>query len=242
MTTFKRHTRARLCAPFPFPLSLLLPLLLLPSTTASIHGYSNEPFAHHSNALFFHGGNEALFAKSFIRRTMTTSISPNASKPSSKVPTTPFKWRVNATDMYYLYFMFYDPLLKGTIIEGRTVWRNCKGYLPGKMALLMTLYDFVSLDYLLLGLGWFLRARPMGITLWAVTFTSRKKTLSWFLLLVVYMGYGVVRPTLGGHGIAYRVLLFCLLYFVAFEALKLVKHLVSCFWCSLLFLSNTKAT
>ncbi|KAL2331634.1 hypothetical protein Fmac_019215 [Flemingia macrophylla] len=66
-------------------------------------------------------------------------------------------------------------------------------------------------------------ARPMGITLWVVTFTSVKKTLS--LLLVVSMGYGVVRPMLGGHGVAYRVLLLCLLYFVAFEELKLFKHL-----------------
>ncbi|KAL2327464.1 hypothetical protein Fmac_020891 [Flemingia macrophylla] len=172
---------------------------------------------------------------------------------------------INATGMYYLYFMFYDPLLKGTTIEGRTVWRNRKGYLPGKMALIITLYDFMSLAYLLLGLGWFLRfvqfwkdiihlhyyitmviafgmcemvvwyfkysnfnyigARPMGITLWAVMFTSVKKTLSQLLLLVVSIGYGIVRPTLGGHGVTYRVLLLCLLYFVTFEALKLVEYL-----------------
>ena len=67
--------------------------------------------------------------------------------------------------------------------------------------------------------------RPMGITLWAVTFTSVKKTLSRLLLLVVSMGYGVVRPTLGGNVIAYRVLLLGLLYFSASEALELVEHL-----------------
>jgi len=145
------------------------------------------------------------------------------------------------------------------------VWRNPKGYLPGKMAPLMTLYGFMSLAYLLLGLCWFLRfvqfwkdiihlhyhitavialgmcemavwyfeyanfnstgTRPMGVTLWAVTFTSVKKTLSRLLLLVVSMGYGVVRPTLGGNRIAYRVLLLGLLYFVASEALELVEHL-----------------
>lgn len=38
--------------------------------------------------------------------------------------------------------------------------------------------------------------RPMKITLWSVTITAVKKTLSWLLLLVVSTGYGVMRPTL----------------------------------------------
>ena len=65
--------------------------------------------------------------------------------------------------------------------------------------------------------------RPMGITLWAVTFRTVKKTLSRLLLLVVSMGFGVVRPTLGG--ITSRVMLFGVVYFVASEALELVEHL-----------------
>ncbi|CAB4284955.1 unnamed protein product [Prunus armeniaca] len=145
---------------------------------------------------------------------------------------------INSSGMYYLYFMFCDPQLKGTLIKGRTDWRNPDGYLPGKMAPLMTLYGFMSLAYLVLGLAWFLRfvqfwkdiiqlhyhitavialgmcemavwyfeyanfnstgIRPMGITLWAVTFSAVKKTLSRLLLLVVSMGFGVVKPTLGG--------------------------------------------
>ncbi|KAL2317673.1 hypothetical protein Fmac_031549 [Flemingia macrophylla] len=109
---------------------------------------------------------------------------------------------INATGMYYLYFMFYNPLLKGTTIEGRTV------------RLVSEYSNFNSTG-----------ARPIGITLWAVTFTSVKKMLSWLLLLVVSMGYRVVHPTLGGHGVAYRVLLLCLLYFVAFKALELFEHL-----------------
>lgn len=176
---------------------------------------------------------------------------------------------INATGMYYLYFMFCDPYLKGTTVTGTTVWRNPNGYLPGKMAPLMTLNGFMSLAYLLLGLVWFLRflqiwkekdiihvhlhyhitaviglgmcemalwyfeyanfnatgARPMGITMWAVTFTSVKKTLSRLLLLVVSMGYGVVRPTLGAQGIASRIMLLGVLYFVACEAFELVEHL-----------------
>ncbi|KAB2630417.1 transmembrane protein 87B-like [Pyrus ussuriensis x Pyrus communis] len=65
--------------------------------------------------------------------------------------------------------------------------------------------------------------RPMGITLWAVTFSAVKKTLSRLLLLVVSMGFGVVKPTLGG--ITPKVFLLGLVYFVASEALELVEHL-----------------
>ncbi|KAI8557243.1 hypothetical protein RHMOL_Rhmol05G0321200 [Rhododendron molle] len=170
---------------------------------------------------------------------------------------------INSTGMYYLYFMYCDPQLKGTTISGRTVWRNPGGYLPGKMVPLMTFYGVVSLAYLALGLVWFLRfvqfwkdiiqlhyhitavialgmcetalwyfeyanlnatgSRPMGITLWAVTISAVKKTLSRLLLLVVSMGYGVVKPTLGG--VTSRVLLLGLIYFIASEALELVEHL-----------------
>ncbi|KAI8016089.1 Transmembrane protein 87B [Camellia lanceoleosa] len=158
---------------------------------------------------------------------------------------TPQNVEIQNTGMYYLYFMFCDPELKGTVIRGRTVWRNPEGYLPGKMVPMMTFYGIVALAYLVLGLMWFLRfvqfwkdiiqlhyhitavialgmcetalwyfeyanlnatgSRPMGITLWVVTISVVKKTLSRLLLLVVSMGYGVVKPTLGG--VTSRVLL-----------------------------------
>ncbi|OIW16548.1 hypothetical protein TanjilG_08405 [Lupinus angustifolius] len=66
-------------------------------------------------------------------------------------------------------------------------------------------------------------SRPIVITLWAVTFTAVKKTVSRLLILVVSMGYGVVRPTLGG--ITSRVYFLGVAYFVASEALELVEHL-----------------
>ncbi|WOH08052.1 hypothetical protein DCAR_0727489 [Daucus carota subsp. sativus] len=184
-----------------------------------------------------------------------------ANKQEAKMGTVSVE--INSTGMYYLYFMFCDPQLKGTVIKGRTVWRNPQGYLPGKMAPLMTFYGIASLAYLVLGLVWFLRfvkfwkdiiqlhyhitivialgmcetalwyfeyanlnatgIRPVGITLWAVTITAVKKTLSRLLLLVVSMGYGVVRPTLGG--VTSKVLILGLIYFVALEALDLVQHL-----------------
>ncbi|KAI3869200.1 hypothetical protein MKW92_022492 [Papaver armeniacum] len=176
---------------------------------------------------------------------------------------TPLSVEVDSTGMYYLYFMYCDPQLKGTVINGRTVWRNPEGYLPGKMGPLMTFYGFMSLAYLVLGLLWFLQfvrfwkdilqlhyyitivialgmcemafwyfeyanfnatgARPMGITMWAVTFSAVKKTVSRLLLLVVSMGFGVVKPTLGG--ITSKVLLLGLVYFLASEALELVENL-----------------
>ncbi|XP_061369495.1 uncharacterized protein LOC133312342 [Gastrolobium bilobum] len=324
---------------------IMILIVISDQVNGSIHDYSNEHFTHSSNAFFFHGGSEGLYASSspkpnsFIRFETVSFIRPKESASKHGVmqqntglveaiilevkdreriggsylksdliccepelsrdekcnlgeviihnnPDNPeFPKRIktffqgtneqvqmetqtvgiNATGMYYLYFMFCDPSLSGTVIKGRSVWRNPKGYLPGKMAPLMTLYGFMSLAYLLLGLVWFLRfvqfwkdiiqlhyhitavialgmcemavwyfeyanfnstgTRPMGITLWAVTFTSVKKTLSRLLLLVVSMGFGVVRPTLGGSKITSRVALLGVLYFVASQALELVDHL-----------------
>ncbi|MCL7036062.1 hypothetical protein MKW94_004611 [Papaver nudicaule] len=160
--------------------------------------------------------------------------------------------RVDNTGIYYLYFMYCDPQFKGMVINGRTVWRNPEGYLPGKMGPLMTFYGFMSLAYLVLGLlyitaallhhychclgecemaFWYFEyanfnssgSRPIGITMWAVTFSAVKKTVSRPHLLVVSMGFGVVKPTLGG--ITSKVLLLGLIYFLASEALELVENL-----------------
>ncbi|KAJ6369293.1 hypothetical protein OIU78_001622 [Salix suchowensis] len=302
-----------------FWISLLLFLCLITTQVkGSIHEYRNEAFTTKSNAFFFHGGSEGLYAskasrhldssassqsgKSFIRfegvtfrRTKESAsrqegnadrtgscklgeviFQKNLENPSwPRVIKTDFAGRneeakleadeieINSNGMYYLYFMFCNPELKGTVINGRTVWKNPNGYLPGKMTPLMTFFGIMSLAYLVLGLAWFLRfvqfwkdiihlhyhitavialgmcemavwyfeyanfnstgLRPMGITLWAVTFTTVKKTLSRLLLLVVSMGFGVVRPTLGG--ITSKVLLLGLVYFIASEALELIEHL-----------------
>ncbi|CAN6467643.1 unnamed protein product [Victoria cruziana] len=190
---------------------------------------------------------------------MRTSFSGNDNETKMETPTV----YINRTGMYYLYFMFCDPKLKGTVISGKTIWRNPTGYLPGKMAPLMTFYGSMSLAYLVLGLIWFLQfvrfwkdilqlqyyitvvialgmcemafwyfeyvnfsstgTRPMGITIWAVTFSAVRKTVSRLLLLVVSMGFGVVRPTLGG--ITSKVSLLGFIYFIASEALELFENL-----------------
>ena len=59
----------------------------------------------------------------------------------------------------------------------------------------------------------------MGITFWAATFGAVKKTVSRLLILVVSMGYGVVRPTLGG--LTSKVVLLGSTYFLAVEVLDI---------------------
>eukprot|EP00246_Nothoceros_aenigmaticus_P009609 TRINITY_DN2523_c0_g1_i1.p1 TRINITY_DN2523_c0_g1~~TRINITY_DN2523_c0_g1_i1.p1 ORF type:complete len:525 (-),score=80.79 TRINITY_DN2523_c0_g1_i1:473-2047(-) len=64
--------------------------------------------------------------------------------------------------------------------------------------------------------------RPVGITLWAVTLGAVKKTVSRLLILVVSMGYGVVRPTLGG--LTSKVIVLGGTYFLAAESLDVVEN------------------
>eukprot|EP00252_Welwitschia_mirabilis_P010641 TRINITY_DN24036_c0_g1_i1.p1 TRINITY_DN24036_c0_g1~~TRINITY_DN24036_c0_g1_i1.p1 ORF type:complete len:526 (-),score=83.12 TRINITY_DN24036_c0_g1_i1:628-2205(-) len=59
------------------------------------------------------------------------------------------------TGTYNLYFMFCDPLLKGTVVSGKTVWKNPQGYLPGRMVPLLKFYGLMSIAYVVLGLLWF---------------------------------------------------------------------------------------
>ncbi|CAH9134716.1 unnamed protein product [Cuscuta epithymum] len=344
---------------FPFSVRFAVLLIYVYASirvaSASIHEYRKEHFIPKSNAFFFHGGTEGLFAskldqssanisvdkplkgKSFIRfeditfvRTKESIDSRSAMRsknglveaiilevkdreriggsfsksnaicctkeladeklcPVGEVmiqrnPDNP-EWpkriqiffegdhqeakmdpqsvEINTTGMYYLYFMYCDPQLQGTVMSGRSVWKNPDGYLPGKMVPLMTFYGIASLAYLVLGLFWFVKfvqywkdviqlhshitvvialgmvemalwyfeytnlnstgKRPMGITLWAVTVSAVKKTLSRLLLLMVSMGYGVVKPTLGG--VTSKVYLLSLVYFISLEALELVEHL-----------------
>lgn len=172
---------------------------------------------------------------------------------------------ITKTGMYNLYFVFCEPKLKGLVMTGKTIWKNPTGYLPGRMAPLMTFYGLMSLAYLLLGLVWFSQyarfwreilqlqncitlvislgmfemtllyfeyanfnatgIRPTGITIWAVTFGTVKRSISRLIILVVSMGYGVVRPTLGG--LTSKVILLGATFFLASELLDLVENVGS---------------
>ncbi|KAL6513158.1 hypothetical protein OROGR_020644 [Orobanche gracilis] len=67
--------------------------------------------------------------------------------------------------------------------------------------------------------------RPVGITTWVVTIGSIRKTISRVLLLCVAMGYGVVRPTLGG--LTTKVLLIGITFFLASEMLNIAENVGS---------------
>ncbi|XP_068635330.1 uncharacterized protein [Aristolochia californica] len=174
----------------------------------------------------------------------------------------PTEVAITKTGMYSLFFISCDPNLKGLVMSGKTVWKNPNGYLPGRMAPLMTFYIFMSLAYLLLSIIWlsqYIRfwndiiqiqhciavvialglfemtlwyldyayfnatgTRPIGITSWVVTIGAVRKTISRLIVLCVSMGYGVVRPTLGG--LTSKVLIIGLTYFLASELLDITEN------------------
>lgn len=169
---------------------------------------------------------------------------------------------ITKTGMYNVYFMHCDHNLKEVVVEGKTIWKNPTGYLPGRMAPLMNFYGYMSLMFVLLGIFWFSQyarfwrevlalqncitlvitlgmfemalwyfdyaefnetgVRPTGITVWAVTFGAVKRTVARLIILMVSMGYGVVRPTLGG--LTSKVLLLGGTFFLASEVLELVEN------------------
>lgn len=169
---------------------------------------------------------------------------------------------ITKTGMYNVYFIHCEPYLKDITVEGKTIWKNPTGYLPGRMAPLMNFYGFMSLAFVLLGIFWFSQyarfwreviplqncitlvitlgmlemafwyfdyaefnetgVRPTGTTVWAVTFGTVKRTVSRLVILMVSMGFGVVRPTLGG--LTSKVLLLGGTFFLASEVLELVEN------------------
>ncbi|XP_009403989.2 uncharacterized protein LOC103987419 [Musa acuminata AAA Group] len=80
----------------------------------------------------------------------------------------------------------------------------------------MTLWYFEYLNFNDTGV------RPIGITTWVVTVGAVRKTVSRLLILTVSMGYGVVRPTLGG--LTTKVLLLGVTYFLASELLSITEN------------------
>lgn len=65
--------------------------------------------------------------------------------------------------------------------------------------------------------------RSVEVTVWAITLSSVRKTLSRLLLLFITSGYWIVKPTLGGKTL--RMLLLGELCFVISESLAWAKHL-----------------
>ncbi|KAG2635252.1 hypothetical protein PVAP13_2NG339900 [Panicum virgatum] len=170
---------------------------------------------------------------------------------------------ITKTGMYNMYFIHCDPSLAGLEIEGKTIWKNPTGYLPGRMAPLKNFFGLMSFAFVILGIYWFYQymkswrevlplqncitlvitlgmlemalwyfeyaefnetgIRPKGITFWAVTFGTIKRTAAEVIVLIVSMGYGVVTPTLGG--LTSKVVMLGGTFFLATETLELVENL-----------------
>ncbi|XP_010531880.1 PREDICTED: transmembrane protein 87A-like [Tarenaya hassleriana] len=170
--------------------------------------------------------------------------------------------QITRTGMYNLYFIHCDLDLRDLVVEGKTIWKNPGGHLPGRMAPLMYFYGFMSLAFVVLGIFWFLQyarfwrevfplqncitlvitlgmfemalwyfdyaefnetgIRPTDITIWAVTFGNVKRTVARIIILIVSMGYGVVRPTLGG--LTSKVIMLGVTFFAASEILELIEN------------------
>ncbi|KAE8728621.1 Lung seven transmembrane receptor family protein isoform 2 [Hibiscus syriacus] len=143
--------------------------------------------------------------------------------------------KVTKTGMYNLYFIHCDANLKDLTVEGKTVWKNPAGYLPvckilergTSFANCITLV--ITLGMLEMALWYFDYAefnengiRPVAITVWAVTFGTIKCTVSRIIILMLSMGYGVVRPTLGG--LTLKVIMLGVTFFLASEVLELVEN------------------
>lgn len=190
-----------------------------------------------------------VFTASFEGRALVATLAPETI-------------HITRTGMYNLYFIHCAPSLDGLVIDGKTIWKNPTGYLPGRMAPLMNFFGFMSLAFVVLGLFWFSQyarfwrevmplqncvtlvialgmfemalwyfeyaefnetgIRPRGITFWAVTFGAIKRTIARVLILVVSMGFGVVRPTLGG--LTSKVMMLGTTFFLASEVLELVEN------------------
>lgn len=190
-----------------------------------------------------------------VLNTQFSGKSQSASMAYTEVP-------ITKTGMYNLFFVACDPKLKDLTMNGKTLWKNPDGFLPGRMAPLMKFYVYLSLAYFLLSVIWFSQyvrfwkdvlhlqhciaaviglglfemilwhvefvhfnntgVRPVAITTWVVTIGAVRKTISRILILCVSMGYGVVRPTLGG--LTSKVLLLGATYFVATELLDITEY------------------
>ncbi|XP_073045569.1 uncharacterized protein [Primulina eburnea] len=169
---------------------------------------------------------------------------------------------IKKTGMYNLFFITCDSNLKRMRVTGKTVWKNPDGYLPGRMAPLMSFYVCLAVAYAILNIIWFFQyvkywkdvlvlqhcitsvvalgllemtfcyldyayfnntgTRPVGITTWVVTIGAIRRTISRLLILSGAMGYGVVRPTLGG--LTPKVLLLGITYFLASEMLNIAEY------------------
>nr|GMD11287.1 transmembrane protein 87A [Ipomoea batatas] len=224
----------------------LLPALItvfyaVGSAEASIHNYDRDPFREVGNAYLVSGGSEGLAATFSVpkpRRAFHSTVHDGLSYIRFENLTF---WRSKETADQHPDMAYNSGLIQIIIFEAAdrdniggspysAIWcfqyvRYWKDVLPlqhciaGVIALGLFEMLFWYLDY-----SYFNNtgARPVGLTSWVVTIGSIRRTFSRILILSISMGYGVVRPTLGGLTI--KVLLLGMTYFVASELLNITEY------------------
>nr|KJB18548.1 hypothetical protein B456_003G068800 [Gossypium raimondii] len=123
--------------------------------------------------------------------------------------------------MYNLYFIHCDLNLKDLTVEGKTVWKNPTGYLPGRVAPLMNFYGFMSLAFVILEIFWFLQyARFWREVLPLQNCITLVITLVMLEMALWYFDYG----EFNGSGLTSKVTMLGATFFLASEILELVEN------------------
>uniref|UniRef100_A0A1J3J3L1 Transmembrane protein 87A n=1 Tax=Noccaea caerulescens TaxID=107243 RepID=A0A1J3J3L1_NOCCA len=78
-------------------------------------------------------------------------------KGEEEVKMSPEAVIINKTGWYTVYFTTCDEDMDGTVVRGRSVWKNLGGYLRGETTPLVKFYGLMLLAYAMLGLVWFPR-------------------------------------------------------------------------------------
>jgi len=109
---------------------------------------------------------------------------------------------VSRTGMYTLLFVHCDASLAGGQVAaaGKTIWKNSRGYLPGRMAPLVPFYGAMSLAFAALAACWFAQyarfwreVAPLQSCATLVIALGMVETATWYLDLAEFNESGV-RP------------------------------------------------
>nr|CAB3457157.1 unnamed protein product [Digitaria exilis] len=213
-----------------FLLAVALALLLRPGE-ASVHEYRGLAFANKGNAFILHAGSEGLYAASPATANATAEDDEDAAAAADafiRFDKIIFR-RPEAIDsvkdatsakVQVLLFEIEDREMIGGSAYGGQKAICCTSDLSKLGACTEGSVIYRPSQYAEFNET---GVRPKGITFWAVTFGTVKRTAAEVIVLIVSMGYGVVTPTLGG--LTSKVVMLGGTFFLATETLELVENL-----------------
>nr|GEY17423.1 transmembrane protein 87A [Tanacetum cinerariifolium] len=213
-------------------LFLLIILRFIYYIEASVHEYAGQTFAKKGNAYVVHGGSEGIYYSRSYNNNLNLSSSFSANGDAYiRFERIVFRRPQEVSN-------FSTGLIYAVLFEVDDRWVHVR---KGKLFTASLSRILVGLKYLVSHLTSMKKlplcnqvceilerefnksgVRPTGITVWAVTFGTVKRTVSRMIILTVSMGYGVVRPTLGG--LTSKVILLGATFFIASEVLELAEH------------------